>query len=229
MGTIYDPGLPGGTLFEEPGAAGMFVSGQCAVHLTTCRVEGGDGHPEGLPCWYAYGGTGLAVFGWASDCSLVATQGCSLIGGLGGVAVPFSLCGAGLDGAPVAIGGCASVVDVPIAPMTMTAASPVRENTTLNVAVHAPAGAPVVLGVSTTPDAVYAPFLGAPLALAAPVLVVALGVTSVSGDLLVSFPLYAMPPGWDSAVFHGQGLYLDPLSQPVLGGAHVLVLLDDAL
>jgi hypothetical protein len=60
------------------------------------------------------------------------------------------------------------------------------------------------------------------------VLVVALGVVPAGGDLTVTLPLPALPPGWDAAVLFGQGLYFDPLNQPVLGSAHMLVLVDGA-
>jgi hypothetical protein len=200
------------------------------VHLSSCDLEGGDGLPVFVTCYDADGGYGLFVHGILVDCPVVATNGCVLKGGPGGVSSWPFLCPPGDDGAPLAVVGCASHADVPLAPLTLAAASPARESTTLDVSVSAPPGAPVVLGVSEVPAALYAPYLGAPLALSpvTPVLVVALGVVPAGGDLTVTLPLPALPPGWDAAVLFGQGLYFDPLNQPVLGSAHMLVLVDGA-
>jgi hypothetical protein len=87
---------------------------------------------------------------------------------------------------------------------------------------------PAFLGVSFDPAALHVPALGAPLALAPPVIAVALGVTSAAGELAAQLPLYGLPPGMQVLVVHGQVAYLDPLHGGVLGQARALVLLDAA-
>ena len=199
--------VQGGSLFAS---GTLFIGGDGGsdpINIVECDAQGD-------------GGTALLLASGSAD---TTTLDCLFRGGKEG---SNEFCNGTPGGDVVALSGVHSELDGTA--LALTSTSPVRELNLVDVSLEGPPSAPAFLAFGPAPLALFVPELSGSVLVDTPFLVLAAGVTSAQGELVLAFPVIEIGAGNDSLSVVIQSAYLEA-GQIFLGGATDVLLLDASL